>query len=285
MPDSKTAPNAPIRFWHQSMTELQVLGPYRDFILAHAQRVLGDQASITLYGLKPGSYHGRAPTPALGNAFAYHRILDQVIGNAVEAEKSGYDAFVIGSFSEPYLREIRSVVRIPVVSILESSLLIGCSLGKKILPVANGVELASIVQSAVDKHGLRERILPAATLSPPWHEPALAAAFSDPAKIIAAFRESAQGFVDQGAEVIVPAEGVLCAVLSANDVTEVGGAPVVDVFGATWLYGVMLVKLRRIFGITVSNVGIYTQGERALIDLILAESPGEKPSPHATSAS
>ena len=263
---------SPIRFWHQSMTELQLLGPYRYFIEAHAARVLGAEASITLHGLRPGSYHGRAPTPALGNAFAFHHILDQVIGQAVEAERTGYDAFVIGSFTEPYLREIRSVVRIPVLSIVESALLVGCSLGRKIALIANGPELAAIVQAAVERHGLRERVLAAATLSPAWHEPVMAAAFSDPKALIAAFSATARGFIEQGAEVIVPAEGVLCAVLSAGNVTEIGGAPVVDVFAAAWLYGVMMVKMQRIFGLRVSDVGSYAQGDRELVDLLLQES-------------
>ena len=271
MIDSTTAA-APLRFWHQSMTELQLLGAYRDFIGAHADKVLGSEASITLHGLRPGSYHGRAPTPALGNAFAFHHILDQVIGNAVEAERAGYDAFVIGSFTEPYLREIRSVVRIPVLSVVESALLVGCSLGKKIAPIANGPELAAIVQAAVERHGLRERVLAAATLCPAWHEPAMAAAFNDPEALIAAFSATARELIEKGAEVIVPAEGVLCAVLSAGNVNEIDGAPVVDVFAAAWLYGVMMVKMQRLFGLRVSNVGTYAQGDRELVDLLLRES-------------
>lgn len=275
MSQNNAAQGGPIKFWHQSMTELQLLGPYRDYLESHARKVLGDSVSITVHGVRPGSYHGRAPTPALGNAFTYHRILDHVIDNAYTAEKSGFDAFIVGSFSEPFLRELRSLVRIPVVSILESSLLISCSLGKKIVPLANGPELEALVNSAAEKHGLRERIQPAATLSPPWHEPELAAAIHDPAKLIAAFRATAQKLIDGGAEVIIPAEGVLCAVLSANNVTEVGGAPVVDVFASTWLYAQMLVRLRRLFGTTVSNVGTYAQADRELVELVLAASAGK----------
>ena len=151
-------------------------------------------------------------------------------------------------------------------------MLVGCSLGRKIVPIANGPELAAIVQAAVEKHGLRERVLPAVTLSPPWHEPAMAAAIGDPKALIAAFSATARGCLEQGAEVIVPAEGVLCAVLSAGNVTEIDGAPVVDVFAAAWLYGVMMVKMQRIFGLRVSDVGTYAQGDRELVGLLLRES-------------
>jgi allantoin racemase len=37
----------------------------------------------------------------LGNVYAYHRILGGMVENTIEAERQGFDAFVIGSFSEP----------------------------------------------------------------------------------------------------------------------------------------------------------------------------------------
>ena len=116
-----TTDRKPLRFWHLSMTELTGLGAYRDFLVAHAQRVLGHEAQVQVEGLREGTYHGRTPTSALGNAFVYHRAVDQIIDNAIRAEGQGFDAFVIGSFSEPMLREIRSAIDIPVIGILESS--------------------------------------------------------------------------------------------------------------------------------------------------------------------
>ena len=98
------APRAPLRLWHQSMTELEGLGAYRDYLIAHSKTVLGDEATVQVAGERAGSYHGRPPTAALGNAFVYHRVLDQIIDNAIAAERAGFDAFVVGSFSEPLLR-------------------------------------------------------------------------------------------------------------------------------------------------------------------------------------
>src|SRR3546814_8561904 len=59
-------------------------------------------------------------TSALGNAFVYHRAVDQIIDYAIHAERDGFDAFVVGSFSEPMLRVMRSAVDIPVIGILRS---------------------------------------------------------------------------------------------------------------------------------------------------------------------
>jgi allantoin racemase len=260
--------NAPLRFWHQSMTELDGLGAYRDFLVKHARTVLGDEAALQVEGIRSGSYHGRTPTAALENAFVYHRVLDQVIDNAIRAQRDGFDAFVIGSFSEPYLTEIRSAVDIPVVSILESSLLVACSLGRKVAPIANAPSIAQMVQSAIETHGLTQRMLPAVSLDPPMHEPEMARAFAQPEALLKAFNQAAQRAISQGADVIIPAEGVLSTVISASQLKAIGGAPVIDVFAVTWRYAVMMVRLQRDCQLTVSRVGAYARPDPALIDLL-----------------
>jgi Asp/Glu/hydantoin racemase len=52
--------------------------------------------------------------------FYQHLAAHQVIGKAVEAEKKGYDAIVIGCFDDPGLWEARELVRMPVVGVGEA---------------------------------------------------------------------------------------------------------------------------------------------------------------------
>ena len=263
-----TTARPPLRIWHQSMTELQGLGAYRDFLVRHARAVLGDEAALQVEGLSSGSYHGRTPSAVLGNAFVHHRVLDQVIDNAIRAQRNGFDAFVIGSFSEPYLREIRSAVDFPVLSILESSVLMACTLGHKVAPIANAPSIAQIVQHSVDAHGLGQRVLPAVSMDPPMHEPEMAGAFAQPAALLKAFEAAALRAIAQGAEVIIPAEGVLSTVICDNRVQRIGGAPVIDVFAVTWRHAVMMVRLRHDCGLQVSRVGAYAQADPELIQLL-----------------
>ena len=64
-----TRPTQPLRrLWHQSMTELEGLAGYRDFLVSHARSLLADEATVQVEGLRAGTYHGRTPTAALGNA-------------------------------------------------------------------------------------------------------------------------------------------------------------------------------------------------------------------------
>lgn len=252
------------------MTELASLGGYRDFLISHARALLGEEATVQVEGLHPGTYHGRTPTSALGNAFVYHRAVDQIMDNAIRAERDGFDAFVIGSFSEPLLREIRSAVSIPVTGILESSMLVACSLGRRIAPIANAPEIAFIVQSAVEKHGLEQRVLRAMALDPPMHEAELvAAAASNPQDVLQAFSRAAKHAIErEGADVIVPAEAVLATLMVANKLTSIGGARVVDVLAIAWRYALMMIRLRSDCGIEVSRVGAYARSDPELVALM-----------------
>jgi hypothetical protein len=76
-------------------------------------------------------------------------------------------------------------------------------------------------------------------------EAELDAAFDAPADIIARFTAVAEQAVAAGADVVVPAEGVLNEVLHANGVKSIGGATILDCVGASLLYAEMMIALRR----------------------------------------
>ena len=247
------------------MTELAGQSSYSHYLSLHANKILGDEVNVDVRGLKAGTYHGHAPTEALENAYIYHRVCDQIIDNALQAEREGYDAFVIGSFSEPYLREIRSAVNITVVSVLESSMLVACSLGKKTVAIANAPQIAFMVQSAIEKHGLSSRVLPVLSVEPPLTEPEMALAFANPAPVVRAFVTAAENAVRNGADVVVPAESILATLLTASGITQINGAPVVDVIAVAWRYAVMLVRLRASAGMEVSRVGHYARASPSLL--------------------
>lgn len=254
-----------IRIWHQSSTEIDELGVYRDALVTHAAKVLGDQAGISVHGMPSGRYHGRAPSDALGNAYAHHRVLEPILGNAVRAEDEGYDAFVIGSFSEPFLRELRSAVDIPVVSLTESSLLVACSMGRYSAAVSNSPTTAWMTRMSVDAHGLAGRVLRVQSIEPPLDEPDLAAAFANPGPVIESFRRAAMKAIAEGADVIIPAEGMLAELLHVNGITRIQSAAVLDVFAVTWAYAAMLAGLRSSTKLEVGRQWHYRRDDAALV--------------------
>ncbi len=250
-----------MRIWHQSSLEFEHLDWFREMLTKHANQVLGDSARIDIHGIATGSYQGRPASDALGNAFVHHRLLEPALINAVRAEEQGYAAFVVGSFSEPYLRELRSAVDIPVVSLTESSLLVACSMGRYSAPVSNSPQIAWITRMSAEAHGLAGRVLRVQSIDPPLTEPQLADGFNKPAPVIESFTSAAMRAIADGADVIIPAEGMLGELLYLNGVTRIGMAPVLDVYGTTWAYAQMLASLRATTGLQVGRAWHYRRDD------------------------
>lgn len=260
----------PLRIWHQSTTEIESLGAYKQALIEHAQRVLGDDAVVEVNGLAPRSYGGRNPSDALGNSFVHHMILEPFLRNAVKAENDGFDAFVVGSFSEPFLRELRSAVDIPVVSITEASFLIGCSLGRYSVAIANGPQTAWMTRMSAEAHGLGNRVMRVDSIVPALEEPDLADAFRNPQPVIDSFMANARRAVADGADVIIPAEGILAEVLYFNNITRIDNACVIDVFGSAWAYALMLARLREMSGTLVGRAWHHRRDDRGFVQELAA---------------
>ena len=255
---------APLRIWHQSTTEIDNIGVYKTSLIERARMILGGEAEIDVHGLPSGAHHGRAPSASLGNAYLHHRILEPILHNVVEAERQGYAAFVMGSFSDPFIREMRSAVDIPVISLTETALLIGCSLGKYIVPISNAPAVGWMTRTSVDAYQLQARVLDVTSIDPPMDEPALAKGYADPGPVIAAFTRAAERAVAAGADVIIPAEGVLAQLLIINGVKSVAGAPVLDVFAAAWSYALMMARLWERTGLRVGRrLAVPPRGHRS----------------------
>ena len=263
-----------LRIWHQSTTEIDNIGVYKDSLIARARAILDTEVELDVHGLPSGAHHGRAPSASLGNAYLHHRILEPILHNVVEAERQGYAAFVMGSFSDPFIREMRSAVDIPVISLTESALLIGCSLGKNLVAISNAPAVAWMTRTSVDAYQLQARVLDVTSIDPPMDEPALAKGYADPGPVIAAFTRAAERAVAAGADVIIPAEGVLAQLLIINGVKTIAGAPVLDVFGAAWCHAVMMARLWSRTGLRVGRAWQYRREDKELIGLLHAESKG-----------
>jgi Asp/Glu/hydantoin racemase len=257
-----------VRLWHQSTTELQRDAPYSRALIRHARDVLGDMVVIDTFGLPPGAYHGRTVSGANGNAFVYHRMLGHVIDQAMEAERQRYDGFVIGSYSEPFLKEIRAAVDTPVTSILETTLLVGCSLGSKLAFVTTSPNVVRMIKKAIAFHQMEARVSDIVSLDPALEEPMLLGALENPKFLVESFERAAAKAIANGADVIIPGEGILAVVLVENGLTRLQDAPVMDVFGVTWSYAMMLANLRVKSRMGMTRRGWYARPDVELIHLL-----------------
>src|SRR5262249_59528807 len=75
------------------------------------------------------AFSGIAPPDRHLDRLTELRCSAQALAAAIEAERDGVDAIVLGHFQDAGLWELRSAASIPVVGLGESSMLYACQLG------------------------------------------------------------------------------------------------------------------------------------------------------------
>ncbi len=257
-----------MRFWYQSMTNLERLPNYRDALERHAHQVCEAGVEVSVNGISDKWFKSHLPTEMYRYAYAKHLIQHEVIGICRRAEAQGFDAVILGSFSEPFLGEIRSLLDIPVVGMAESAMLLACTLGEQFSLVAMGPAQLVRLRHVIDSHGLGNRIRDIVTMDHPVHEKELDAALKSPEAVMASFRSTAQRAVDAGADVIIAAEGVLNEVMFWNDVKSIDGATVLDAVGASFLFAEMMVNMKRKMGLGVGRRWAYAIPPKDVLDAL-----------------
>jgi allantoin racemase len=246
-----------MKIWHQSMTDLASLPNYQSSLEDHSAHVCEPGTVVHIKGMPNFYTGGITTTDVLGSPYLYHLAFRRIIDQAIESERQEYDAFVVGSFSEPFLRELRATVDIPVVSAGESNFLVACSLGKLQALIANVPTVARLVQDHVAGYGLNDRVQGVYALAPTMTEDELQAQWSSPESVIARFDAIAETAILAGADVIIPAEGVLSELLYQHGHRRLLDVPILDSFGVCWKYAEMFVQLRHKLGVEVGRAWEY----------------------------
>ena len=260
-----------MRIWYQSAVEMAGAGNYSAALNAHFARVADPGTQVHLFGVEPGAWAGQQPSQLMQYPAIFHAALGGAfLRNAIRAEREGYDAFIIGTYIEPYLRELRSAVDIPVVSSLETMLLVGCSMAHTVGLITLNQQLAWFIKTGIERHRLGARAGPVLVMEPALNERELNDLFSAPEAYLGRFVATAQQAVAAHADAIIPAEGILAEIVAANGITEVDGAVVMDGIGIPVAYAEMLVKLWRTAGLRVGRRWHQPRPPPELLDLFVA---------------
>jgi Asp/Glu/hydantoin racemase len=199
----------PARLWYQSFVHPIEQAPYIGKLQGQLDAVAAPGIKFEVRGLDPPDH--------LFHPLTEFRCAAQTIRNALEAERAGYDAFVIGHFQEPGLLEIRGAVDIPVIGLGEATLLAALSMGRRLGLVTIDPVFVDWHERQVRAHGLDQRVAGVRALR--MDLPGFMRAFTDEAayaKVRADFVEQVRPLVGAGAEVIIPAGGFADAAVRAR---------------------------------------------------------------------
>lgn len=259
---------AAIRIWHQSFTDLTVMPVYHKTLSAHAATVMGDEAEVKIHGLRPGTYaEACAPIAAIRHRWVAAVQQLQVADAALVAQEEGFHAMAVGCFFDPGLREARSLVDIPVVSLGESCALTACSLGRRFGMVTLCADQSEDYSDMIAAYGLARRFAGAVALDPAIDEFALEADEDVARSIEDRFEKACAHIIARGADIIIPADGVLNEFLVRRGRLKAQGmVPVMDSLGVLFQHAAFMVKIARSTGAGVSRLQMYTKPSPQMVD-------------------
>src|SRR3954462_9511146 len=89
-----------MRLWYQSMTPFEHLANYRAALEERAAKVCSPGVDVSFGGMPPELYRNRTPADVL--KYPYGKLMGQleVIEICRRRESEGFDAVILGSFSE-----------------------------------------------------------------------------------------------------------------------------------------------------------------------------------------
>lgn len=256
-----------IRIWHQSVTALAGQPEYTAFMRQRASRVLAADTRVDLHGLDPDTHHrDLAPIQAASYRWLSELNSLQVVENVIAAQRQGYDAVAMSCFGDPQIDACRSVVDIPVLGAFEVSVQIAQSAGRSIGLLVPTRAAVRSNWARVSAYGFKDRIALVRPCDPELDEYMMDGAFGTSCAILNGPISTMRSMIAEGADVIIPAEGVLNALLAHHGVSELDGVPILDSFSAVMLMAESLVNLGRKTGFKTSHAGIYRQPKAAYIE-------------------
>lgn len=164
--------------------------------------------------------------------YAEHLNSVHMIEAALSAEADGFDGIFLGCWNDAHW-EAREVLRVPVASVSEQSMLAALTMGRRFAIVTVSEKTAVSIEMDLFAYGLRDRAItrPVRAIEPQSDHCLLSQSIEDPyATFIPRFEAAARICIADGAEVILVGCGYYGPLLRSNGYLEVPGTgvPVLD---------------------------------------------------------
>lgn len=250
-----------MKFWYQSLGRLDRFHSYRNVL----HKILAAAAD-------PGTeiyVQGILESGGIGDHFRYLEWRDsiEVVDNGIKAQKQGYDAFLVGNIGDPGVQELREALSIPVLGICQTSLHLACLTAARYSVVTVNEKFTPRILENIERYHMQTRL---ASVDRMHFDriPDLDTAMNDEPlkqKLIAQFTEAAEVGVRKGAEVIVPAGGIVMAFLAHANIHQVAGVPILNGIIALVKMAELAVKVQRLTGSFISPAMTYAKPDGEML--------------------
>jgi len=248
-----------LRICHQSFTTLSDVPVYREGLRNRIKDIVRSDTEVVLHGQIPGTYSSDYPGADLAFSALFWMHGLQWIAAAREAERQGFDAIVCATMSNPLVRELRSLVNIPVVGYGETCMHLSGLYGRRFGLLCFMTARLEFWTEAARQWGVAERFVGAAPAGVEFRD--VLDAFSDDGRrveLVSRIKAAGEKFVKEaGVDVLIPSEMPLNLLMALAGVNEIGGASVIDGLAVSFKAAEMLCDLRRLSGMKPSSRGYF----------------------------
>jgi Asp/Glu/hydantoin racemase len=240
------------RIWYQGFTDPEEHHEYFDRLQTLVSECAEADVEVVCHGVVPSAKHVHGLTE--------FRCAGQAIRNAIEAEKQGYDAFILGHFQDAGLDEIKASVDIPVIGLGETTMLYACTLGRKIGLVTIDRVFIPWHQDQITRYGLGERVVQVRAIDTSLDEFMGAFATSEGYDMIRArFQQQVSPMIADGIDVVIAAGGIPMLLFAREEGFQVADATVLNGIPLVVKQAEMAIKLRAINGTGISRAGAFSK--------------------------
>ena len=253
-----------MKLWHQSFTVLGDLPGYEDAMRDHLVKVLRPDTEVVFHGQAKGTYPSNYPGDDIGYGYTYWLHGHQWVAAGRTAQEQNFDAFVMCTLPNPMLREVRSLIDIPVIGMGETCCHLATMFGQRFAIMLFIDRMIPLYQDQIRQYGLSDRC--AGVMASGLRFADVLPAYQNPGPVIEQFQDAARRVIrETGADVIIPGEVPLNLLMARNGVNRVDEVPIIDGLGSTMKMAELMVDLYRATGIRHSRQGWFNavpSGER-----------------------
>ncbi len=246
-----------MKLWHQSFTVLDSVPAYRAVLQREFRRLAAPGTEVVMHGMDPGTYLTAYPGEDIRYVYVQGLHAQQILRNVRQAEREGYDGFMISTLPDAGLVEARTLVDIPVVGYGQSSMQVAAMSGYRFAIVCMIKELVPLYDANVRRYGLGGQFVGAHWLGMEFAE--VSKGFDHPGPVVERLEAKVRELAQLGVEVVIPGEAVLNAVIQKADLRRIGDVPIVDGLAATLKTAEMMVGLQQLTGLRHARVSYFSK--------------------------